>query len=159
MDYEERFSPQILNSFQPITTLPNGVFAMTLKTSNKTCFSVSFTEGGYKVNVTRNAYIGCSLYVDVSSEFKRDHVRGTYHSCQLSIRVVGRCHFNNICRDDLEAIEPPQNGTKLPCRPAARFWCSSRWGESRIDGINLPQNQRDVRQTNSQQFRLTSMDK
>ena len=97
-------------------TLPNGVLAMTLNTSYKTCMpaSASQNHGGM-----RSTYVGCS------------------HGRQLGIGVVRRCDLDDIGGHDVQPVEAPQNRPQLARGPTARLRCASRRRERRVNGVDL----------------------
>ena len=48
------------------------------------------------------------------------------HGGQLSIGVVGRCNLDDICADEVDALEATNNSAELTRRPATSLWCTGR---------------------------------
>lgn len=64
-------------------------------------------------------------------------VDATYHSCQLGIGVISRCDFDNVRRDNVEAVKTSENGAKFTGGPSTCLWGSSRRGKRWVNGIDL----------------------
>lgn len=59
------------------------------------------------------------------------------HRRQLCIRIIGRCNLDDIRRDEVDALQPSDDSTKLPGRPASSLWSTSRWSESWIKRVDI----------------------
>ena len=59
------------------------------------------------------------------------------HSRQLSIRIIRRCHLDNIRRHEIHPLQPAQDGAQLARRPPARFGGSRRGRKGRVEGVDV----------------------
>ena len=63
-------------------------------------------------------------------------VRGG-HGGQLGIRVVGGGDLDEIGGDEIDALEPPDDGPELPGGPAAGLRGAGRGREGRVQGVDV----------------------
>ena len=62
---------------------------------------------------------------------------GSSHSRQLSISIIRGRDFDDIRRDEVQALEATDDGADLARAPAARFGGARRGREGRVDGVDV----------------------
>ena len=62
---------------------------------------------------------------------------GSGHGRKLRVRIIRRGNFDNIGRDDMQAVQASQDGAQLARRPPASLGCACRGRERRVDRIDL----------------------
>ena len=59
------------------------------------------------------------------------------HGRQLGIGIIRRRHLHDIRGDEIDSLEPSNDGPQFPSRPPARLRRARRRGEGRIQGVDI----------------------
>ena len=59
------------------------------------------------------------------------------HCRQFGIGIISWRNFNNVSRDDMQAVKSANDSPQLASRPASCFGSAGSGSESRVDRVNL----------------------